>query len=208
MAYDDGGREPRYYSDWFLDRFSDVGRDGVRRDGVSAPIQRRVADIVNNLHGNDGNASRTYRALRRWRRMSDRRVVEHTDGLFINAKNIDHELVVYVDRSVWVYEFDMRKEAILAEWNAICSDDPDLQVKKITVRLSTRARESGQDGLVTGSQVVSSCNRATDAQQLPPLNEEELREIDDMVMGITDPQLRLNARHAIEMTFRRKKTKN
>ena len=191
-------------SEWFLEEYGTIAPDGNPRSQSSVAASSAVDSVLGRLQANDGNAARTFRALKLWRRMSDARVRSHTHGVFLDAARKQPELVVYVDHSVWMYEFNMMKEALLVEWNMLCADDADLHAANMSFRLSTRARQAGQDGCISTTAIDT--DEKGIRSDLPELSVEERREVERAASAINDSRLRLKAEKAIEMTLRRKKT--
>lgn len=135
-------------------RLRGLGRGGLPRDYVGKPIGKTglggaVDSVLDRLQGQVGAGCDSARSMRLWRKMSDKKLKAHTHGLFLRQNRASRELVVYVDASIWMYEFTMMAPMYLQEWNRLCEREGlDMKADKIRFQLSTRARKAGENGTV------------------------------------------------------------
>ena len=200
-------------------RLRGFGRGGVPRDYVGSPIGRTglnsaVDSILDRLQWQVGAGCDSARSMRLWRKMGDQRLKAHTHGLVLRRNRVSRELVVYVDASIWMYEFTMMAPMYLQEWNRLCeSEGVDMKADKIRFQLSTRARKEGQNGTVAngpgeggpgsgGGRAGGSASGAAGggvASPLPrvPLDADERDRIARTVAVIKDEKLRTAAYNAM-----------
>lgn len=187
------------------------GMGGKRaRDYVGTPVGSSSAGavagaVVQGLEQRFGKNTRMSQALRVWRKMGDPRARAHVQGLYLRQNRASRELIAYVDASVWMHEFSMLAPMYLQEWNHLCqSYGLDMQAGKLTFRLSTRARSTGQTGTL-GSSLGGVC--AAGPSRVP-LDAAEMERIRRTTAVITDERLRNRVSEAMKGVMEWQKAQN
>lgn len=172
-----------------------------QRSGRPVGAGEAASSMLNDVFRGSPAWSRAKRVNHLWRQVARGPVRAHSCGVAIREHRVSKELVVYVDSSVWMVDFDMRKQDILQEWNVRCrGGNEDLAVSKVSFRLATRARDAG------ATTSISTSDEGAAAAPVP-LTPEERAQVSAQVGAITDERLRRHAQNAMISVLQWKKSK-
>ena len=176
-------------------------RNAVGERATSDGVGSRVGELMDGLRRAAGLPAGVFKTLELWGRMGDERLRRHVVSVAVRQNRATRELLAYTDGSVWVNEFTMMRTAVLVEWNSLCEQagEHDLRVQKVTFKLGRAARAAGATGGVSTGDVP-------EADALPvELNAEERRRVRETCAEIEDDHLRRQAMKAMTSVMEWKK---